>query len=167
MRWGYLRQLLLVPGCIFLLCPAYSQAQWRGFGSSVDNRLNPDDLKALNAAARSLLDRPQLAEGGFEAWSSTRSGVSGTIIAGKPLSRSGMDCRVLNFFTHVPGPNADRDRDRWGDWGVTPGDPVAAPLRMVQRGPVVDRPQASRRSSHGVFCWVGRVVGRDRHLHCR
>ena len=47
MRWGYPRQLLLVPGCIFLLYAAYSQAQWRGFGSSVDNRLNPDDLKAL------------------------------------------------------------------------------------------------------------------------
>ena len=116
MRWGYLRQLLLIPGCVFLLYPAYSQAQWRGFGSSVDNRLNPDDLKALNAAARSLLDRPQLAEGGFEAWSSTRSGVSGTIIAGKPLSRSGMDCWVLNFFTHVLGPNADRDRDRAFTW---------------------------------------------------
>ena len=47
MRWGYLRQLLLVQGCLFLLCPAYSQAQWRAYGSSVDNRLSSDDLKAL------------------------------------------------------------------------------------------------------------------------
>ena len=43
-------------------------------------------------------------------------GVTGTIIAGKPLSRSGMDCWVLNFFTHVPGPHADRDRDRAFTW---------------------------------------------------
>jgi hypothetical protein len=24
--------------------------------------------------------------------------------------------------------------DRWGDWGLSPGIPVAAPLRMVERG---------------------------------
>jgi hypothetical protein len=29
------------------------------------------------------------------------------------------------------------------------------------------RPQASRGSSPGVFCRVGRVAGRDRHLHRR
>jgi hypothetical protein len=111
MRWGYLRRLLLVSACIFLLYAAHStHAQGWAYRSSVDNRLNSDDLDALTAAARHLLDRPQLAEGGFETWSNPRSGVSGTVVAGKPLSRSGMDCRVLNFFTHVPGPNADRNR---------------------------------------------------------
>jgi hypothetical protein len=110
-RWDYLRQLLLVSAGIFLLYPACpTQAQGRAYRSSVQNRLNSDDLDALTAAARHLLDRPQLAEGGFEAWSNPRSGASGTIVAGKPLSRSGMDCRVLNFFTHVPGPSADRNR---------------------------------------------------------
>ena len=109
MRWGYLRQLLLASAGIFVLYPAHStQAQWLAF--FVDDRLTSEDWDALTAAARRLLDRPQLAEGGFEAWSNPRSGASGTIVAGKPLSRSGMDCRVLNFFTHVPGPNADRNR---------------------------------------------------------
>jgi hypothetical protein len=76
----------------------------------LDNRLTSDDSDALNAATMRLLDRPQLAEGGFEAWSNPRSGASGTIVAGKPLTRNGMDCRVLNYSTHVPGPNADRNR---------------------------------------------------------
>src|ERR1700716_3562613 len=26
--------------------------------------------------------------------------------------------------------------DRWGDWGLSPGRPVAAPLRTIERGPV-------------------------------
>jgi transposase len=31
----------------------------------------------------------------------------------------------------------------------------------------VHRPQTSRRSSRGLLCRVGRVVGRDNDLHCR
>lgn len=100
---------LLISACA--VCSIYpAQAQFRPYRASVDNRLNSDDLNAANAATMRLLDRPQLAEGGFEAWSNPRSGASGTIVAGKPLTRGGMACRVLDYFIHVPGPRADRSR---------------------------------------------------------
>jgi hypothetical protein len=108
MRCRLLSALLISACAVCSICPP--QAQFRAFGASVDNRLNSDDLNAANAATIRLLDRPQLAEGGFEAWSNPRSGASGTIVAGKPLTRNGMDCRVLDYFIHVPGPRADRSR---------------------------------------------------------
>jgi hypothetical protein len=107
MCWAHLRRLLVASTCILLLYPTYSaQAQWKTF----DTRLKSDDLAALKAATMHLLDRPQLAEGAFEAWSNPRSGVNGTIVAGKPLIRNGTECWALDYFMHVPGPNADRDR---------------------------------------------------------
>jgi hypothetical protein len=111
MRCGYLRQLLLLSACAFVLYPACSTlAQNRPYRASVDTRLKSDDLDAVSAATMRLLDRPHLDEGGFEVWSNPRSGAGGTIVAGKPLTRSGMDCRVLDYFTHVPGPKAERTR---------------------------------------------------------
>ena len=70
---------------------------------------------------------------------------------------------------HAPKalPNHKMIPDRWGDWGLSPVNPVAAPLRMLNRGPACNPPQASRRNSRGLLCRVGRVFGRDCNLHCR
>jgi len=109
MRRRRLASVLLAAGCVFALCVSSpGQAQNRPYRASVANRLSSEDLVAANAATMRLLDRPQLAEGGFEVWSNPRSGASGTIVAGKALSRGGMACRTLDYFTHAPGPKADR-----------------------------------------------------------
>ena len=48
--------------------------------------------------------------------------IGGLLRIGPPTANR----KRLNEFEMFP--------DRWGDWGL-PDDPVAAPLRMIKRGP--------------------------------
>ena len=70
---------------------------------------------------------------------------------------------ALAFRATIDRP--DRFR-RSRDVGAHLGLRVAAPFRMMERGPL-ERPHASRRSSHDLLCRPGRLAGRDRYLHRR
>lgn len=97
--------LLLIAMC--LASPAF--AQINPFRGSGDTRLNAEDLAALTEATNRLLDRPQLVAGGTEPWSNAQSGASGTVMAGDPVRRQGMACRVVRYQISVPGPNPERN----------------------------------------------------------
>ena len=65
--------------------PLSASAQINPFRGSSGTPLKTDDLTALNAATYRLLDRPQLAVGDKESWSTAKTGVAGTVTAGNPV----------------------------------------------------------------------------------
>ena len=97
--------VLLIAGCL-------SQsvfAQISPFRGSRGATLSQADITALTDATNRLLDRPQLATGGTETWNNPQSGASGTVIAGNPVKRKGLDCRIVRYETSVPGPRPERN----------------------------------------------------------
>jgi hypothetical protein len=101
------------------LQPSLGHAQGRPYRYSNETRLTKDDLDARDAAARQLLDRPQLTDGGFEVWNSPSSGTNGTIVAGKAVQRHGLACRQLTYFTSVAGPGPRPNRTTEVVWCKT------------------------------------------------
>jgi hypothetical protein len=93
-----------------------AQAQGRSYRSSKQTRLTSQDLDAMDAATKQLLDRPQLFDGAFAVWNSPSSGASGSIVAGPALTRHSLPCRRLTYFTNVPGPAPLPDRTTELTW---------------------------------------------------
>jgi len=100
------RSLLLL--LVALGLPLSAAAQLNPFRGSKGTPLKADDLAALNAATSQLLDRPQLAVGDKEAWSTAKTGVAGTVTAGNPLKKHGLACRVTDYLINGPGSEPDR-----------------------------------------------------------
>lgn len=113
-RRAFLVPALLVGVC--LLHPAFGQIN--PFRGSTGEPMRQDDINALTEATNRLLDRPQLAPGGTETWSNPASGASGTITAGKPVSRHNLSCRSLQY--QIIGPGTRPQRNYTTTWCKTP-----------------------------------------------
>jgi hypothetical protein len=102
---------LLIICAIGILQPSVVEAQWRNL--SRGTRLTKQDMDALSAASKQLLDRPQVSDGAFAVWNNPASGASGSIVAGEAVTRNGLACRQLTYFTTVvgPGPRPNRTTD--------------------------------------------------------
>jgi surface antigen len=76
------RLLTLLVVAVCLSQPVLAQINpFRGSGGTP---LNRDDIAALTDATYRLLDQPQLVAGASEIWSNPRSGIGGTVTAGRP-----------------------------------------------------------------------------------
>ncbi len=99
-----------------LLQPAFGQIN--PFRGSTGEPMRQDDIDALTDATNRLLDRPQLVPGGTETWSNPKSGASGTITAGQPVSRHNLSCRNLQY--QIIGPGTRPERNYSTTWCKTP-----------------------------------------------
>jgi len=88
--------------------PLSASAQINPFRGSKGTPLKSEDLTALNAATNHLLDRPQLAVGDKETWSTAKTGVAGTVTAGDPVQKKGLACRMTDYVINGPGSEPDR-----------------------------------------------------------
>jgi surface antigen len=79
------RSLVLV--LVALGMPLSASAQINPLRGSKGAPLKAEDLTALNAATNHLLDRPQLAFGDKETWSTAKTGVAGTVTAGSTVQK--------------------------------------------------------------------------------
>lgn len=100
------RALVLI--LVALGMPLTASAQINPFRGSKGTPLKAEDITALNAATNRLLDRPQLAVGDKETWSSTKTGVAGTVTAGNPVQKHGLACRMADYVINGPGSEPDR-----------------------------------------------------------
>ena len=76
------RLLMLLVVAVCLAQPVLAQINpFRGSGGTP---LNRDDIAALTDATYRLLDQPQLVTGASGTWSNPRSGIGGTVTAGRP-----------------------------------------------------------------------------------
>ena len=104
-------QFRLLPLIVIAAClsqPAF--AQINPFRGTRATPLSADDITALTDATNRLLDRPGLASGAKETWSSPTSGAKGTVTAGNATKRKGLACRVMHYDLSVPGPRSERNR---------------------------------------------------------
>lgn len=112
--WVFALSAVLVGAC--LAQPASGQIS--PFRGSTGEPLRQDDINALTEATNRLLDRPQLVEGATDTWSNPASGASGTITAGKPVSRQNLSCRILQY--QILGPGTRPPRNYTTTWCKTP-----------------------------------------------
>jgi surface antigen len=100
------RSLVLL--LIALGLPLSASAQINPLRGSKGTPLKAEDLTALNEATNRLLDRPRLAVGDKESWSSANTGVAGTVTAGNPVQKNGFACRIADYVISGPGSEPER-----------------------------------------------------------
>lgn len=60
-------------------------------------RLAPDDLKMMNAAAQGLYEAPDVANGSSTTWHNSRTGNGGVVTFDGPENIHGLSCRKLTY----------------------------------------------------------------------
>lgn len=90
--------LLFVAGVAMgISAPASAQISTFGTRERGTQRLAPDDLKMMNAAAQSLYKAPDVANGSSTTWHNSRTGNGGVVTFDGPENIHGLSCRKLTY----------------------------------------------------------------------
>jgi len=109
--------LLLIASGFVISLPLSASAQINPFRKTRGTHLQATDLNALNDATQKLLGHGQPKVGAKESWNNEKTGIAGTVTAGKAVQRHGLACRMTDYV--ISGPGAEPKRTATLTWCKT------------------------------------------------